>query len=233
MLLSKKLAKEKAKKISLTSATNPKNINKFGDRINSSYEESKDTTHYSVVDKDGNGVSVTYTLGYSFGSGVTIPGTGMLTNNQMNNFAHNYGLIDSYFRSSSPANKLAPSKRPMSTMTPVLVFDSKGKLELITGSPGGSQIPGVVFQVLVNYIDFDLDFGEASMLPRIHQDSQSTKLNYEKHMSSDTQRILESYGHNLELSDTMGSTQSIAIIDGVRFGYADLRRPNASVSVQK
>jgi len=233
MLLSKKLAKEKAKKISLTSATNPKTINKYGDRINSSYEESKDTTHYSVVDKDGNGVSVTYTLGYSFGSGVTIPGTGMLTNNQMNNFAHSYGLIDSYFRSSSPANKLEPSKRPMSTMTPVMVFDSKGKLELITGSPGGSQIPGVVFQVLVNYIDFDLDIGEASMLPRIHQDSQSTKLYYEKHMSSDTQRILESYGHNLELSDTMGSTQSIAIIDDVRFGYADLRRPNASVSVQK
>ena len=233
MLLSKKLAKEKAKKISLTSATNPKTINKNGDRINSTYEESKDTTHYSVMDKDGNGVSVTYTLGYSFGSGVTIPGTGMLTNNQMNNFAHSYGLIDSYFRSSSPANKLEPSKRPMSTMTPVMVFDSEGSLELITGSPGGSQIPGVVFQVLVNYIDFDLDIGEASMLPRIHQDSQSTKLNYEKTMSSDTQRILESYGHNLELSDTMGSTQSIAIIDGVRFGYADLRRPNASVSVQK
>ena len=233
MLLSKKLAKEKAKKISLTSATNPKTINKNGDRINSTYEESKDTTHYSVVDKDGNGVSVTYTLGYSFGSGVTIPGTGMLTNNQMNNFAHSYGLIDSYFRSSSPANKLEPSKRPMSTMTPVMVFDREGRLELITGSPGGSQIPGVVFQVLVNYIDFDLDIGEASMLPRIHQDSQSTELNFEKHMSRDTQRILESYGHNLELSDTMGSTQSIAIIDGVRFGYADLRRPNARVSVQK
>ena len=233
MLLSKKLAKEKAKKISLTSATNPKTINKNGDRINSTYEESKDTTHYSVMDKDGNGVSVTYTLGYSFGSGVTIPGTGMLTNNQMNNFAHSYGLIDSYFRSSSPANKLEPSKRPMSTMTPVMGFDSEGSLELITGSPGGSQIPGVVFQVLVNYIDFDLDIGEASMLPRIHQDSQSTELNYEKHMSSDTQRILESYGHNLELSDTMGSTQSIAISDGVRFGYADLRRPNASVSIQK
>jgi len=233
MLLSKKLAREKAKKISLTSATNPKTINKNGDRINSTYEESKDTTHYSVMDKDGNGVSVTYTLGYSFGSGVTIPGTGMLTNNQMNNFAHSYGLIDSYFRSSSPANKLEPSKRPMSTMTPVMVFDSEGSLELITGSPGGSQIPGVVFQVLVNYIDFNLDIGEASMLPRIHQDSQSTELNYEKHMSSDTQRILESYGHNLELSDTMGSTQSIAISDGVRFGYADLRRPNASVSIQK
>ena len=233
ILLSKKLAKEKAKKISLTSATNPKTINKNGDRINSTYEESKDTTHYSVMDKDGNGVSVTYTLGYSFGSGVTIPGTGMLTNNQMNNFAHSYGLIDSYFRSSSPANKLEPSKRPMSTMTPVMVFDSEGSLELITGSPGGSQIPGVVFQVLVNYIDFDLDIGEASMLPRIHQDSQSTELNFEKHMSRDTQRILESYGHNLELSDTMGSTQSIAIIDGVRFGYADLRRPNARVSVQK
>ena len=125
------------------------------------------------------------------------------------------GLGDVYKR--QPGNKLEPGKRPMSTMTPVMVFDSNGKLELITGSPGGSQIPGVVYQVLVNYIDFNLDIGEASMLPRIHQDSQSTKLNYEKHMSSDTQRILESYGHDLELSDTMGSTQSIAIIDGVRF----------------
>ncbi len=233
MLLSKDLACDKAKKINFKKASTPKQTAKTGNDINDSYRESKDTTHYSIVDEDGNAVSVTYTLGYSFGSGVTIPGTGILTNNQMNNFAHNYGITDSYFRSSSPANKLEPLKRPMSTMTPVMVFDAKGNLELITGSPGGSQIPGVILQVLINNIEFGLDVGAASMVPRIHQDSQSLSLEYEKFLSEDTLRILESYGHRLELSDTMGSTQSIEIIDGVRYGYADLRRPNAKVSVQQ
>ena len=232
MLLSKKLACKKAKEINLKEASSPKKTARTGNKINDSYKESKDTTHYSIVDKDGNAVSVTYTLGYSFGSGVTIPGTGILTNNQMNNFAHNYEITDSYFRSSSPANKLEPLKRPMSTMTPVMVFN-KGKLELITGSPGGSQIPGVILQVLINNIEFNLDIGAASMMPRIHQDSQSLSLEYEKFISEDTLRILESFGHKLELSDTMGSTQSIEIIDGIRYGYADLRRPNAKVSVQQ
>lgn len=123
MLLSKKLACKKAKEINLTEASSPKKTARTGNKINDSYKESKDTTHYSIVDKEGNAVSVTYTLGYSFGSGVTIPGTGILTNNQMNNFAHNYEITDSYYRSSSPANKLEPLKRPMSTMTPVMVFD--------------------------------------------------------------------------------------------------------------
>ena len=232
MLLSKKLACKKAKEINLTEVLSPKKTARTGNKINDSYKESKDTTHYSIVDKEGNAVSVTYTLGYSFGSGVTIPGTGILTNNQMNNFAHNYEITDSYYRSSSPANKLEPLKRPMSTMTPVMVFD-KGKLELITGSPGGSQIPGVILQVLINNIEFNLDIGAASMVPRIHQDSQSLSLEYEKFISEDTLRILESFGHKLELSDTMGSTQSIEIIDGIRYGYADLRRPNAKVSVQQ
>ena len=151
----------------------------------------------------------------------------------MNNFAHSYGVKDSYFRSSSPANKLDPSKRPMSTMSPVMVFDSKGNLELITGSPGGSQIPGVILQVLINTIEFKLDIGAATMVPRIHQDSHSLSMEYEKFLSEDTLRILRSYGHNLKISDTMGSTQSIEIKDGVKYGYADLRRPDAKVSIQK
>lgn len=233
MLLSKKLACEKAREINFKKSSTPKQTVKTGNKINDSYKESKDTTHYSIVDKEGNAVSVSYTLGYSFGSGVTIPGTGILTNNQMNNFAHNYGITDSYFRSSSPANKLEPLKRPMSTMAPVMVFDAAGDLKLITGSPGGSQIPGVILQVLINNLEFNLDIGAATMVPRIHQDSQSLNLEYEKFLSEDTLRILESYGHKLELSDTMGSTQSIEIIDSVRYGYADLRRPNAKVSVQQ
>ena len=233
MLLSKDLACDKAKRINLTEASTPKKTARTGDAINDSYKESKDTTHYSIVDKEGNAVAVTYTLGYSFGSGVTIPGTGILTNNQMNNFAHSYGLKDSYFRSSSPANKLDPLKRPMSTMSPVMVFDSNGNLELITGSPGGSQIPGVILQVLVNSIEFKLDIGAATMVPRIHQDSQSLSMEYEKFLSEDTLRILRSYGHNLKISDTMGSTQSIEIKDGIKYGYADLRRPDAKVSIQQ
>tara|TARA_B100000524_G_scaffold91187_1_gene42847 strand:- start:710 stop:2404 length:1695 start_codon:yes stop_codon:yes gene_type:complete len=233
MLLSKDLACDKAKRINLKEASSPKKTARTGDEINNSYKESKDTTHYSIVDKDGNAVAVTYTLGYSFGSGVTIPGTGILTNNQMNNFAHSYGVKDSYFRSSSPANKLDPLKRPMSTMSPVMVFDSKGNLELITGSPGGSQIPGVILQVLINNIEFNLDIGAATMVPRIHQDSQSLSMEYEKFLSEDTLRILRSYGHKLKISDTMGSTQSIEIKDGVKYGYADLRRPDAKVSIQK
>ena len=233
MLLSKDLACDKAKRINLKEASSPKKTARTGDEINNSYKESKDTTHYSIVDKDGNAVAVTYTLGYSFGSGVTIPGTGILTNNQMNNFAHSYGVKDSYYRSSSPANKLDPLKRPMSTMSPVMVFDSKGNLELITGSPGGSQIPGVILQVLINNIEFNLDIGAATMVPRIHQDSQSLSMEYEKFLSEDTLRILRSYGHKLKISDTMGSTQSIEIKDGVKYGYADLRRPDAKVSIQK
>ena len=233
MLLSKDLACDKAKRINLKEVSSPKKTARTGDEINNSYKESKDTTHYSIVDKDGNAVAVTYTLGYSFGSGVTIPGTGILTNNQMNNFAHSYGIKDSYFRSSSPANKLDPLKRPMSTMSPVMVFDSKGNLELITGSPGGSQIPGVILQVLINNIEFNLDIGAATMVPRIHQDSQSLSMEYEKFLSEDTLRILRSYGHKLKISDTMGSTQSIEIKDGVKYGYADLRRPDAKVSIQK
>ena len=232
MLLSKDTAREKAKKIKLREKLSPKLIDRIGSDINEKYQESKDTTHYSIMDKFGNAIAVTYTLGYSFGSGVTIPGTGILTNNQMNNFAHSYGLIDSYYRSSSPANKLEPLKRPMSTMSPVMVFNNKYELELITGSPGGSQIPGSILQVLINNIDFGLDIGEATMSPRIHQDSQSLTLYYEKTMSQDSLKILESYGHNLELSDTMGSTQSINIKDGVKYGFSDLRRPNAKVSVQ-
>ena len=85
--------------------------------------ESKDTTHYSIIDSDGNAVSNTYTLGYSFGSGVTIPGTGILMNNQMNNFAYRYGDKNIKGRAASPGNRFELGKRPMSTMAPVMVFN--------------------------------------------------------------------------------------------------------------
>ena len=196
-------------------------------------EESKDTTHYSIVDEDGNAVSNTYTLGYSFGSGVTIPGTGVLMNNHMNNFAYRYGDKSIRGRTASPANKFDSGKRPMSTMPPVMIFNKDGELQLITGSPGGAKIPAAVLRVITGVIDFELGIGEATMLPRIHKDWPYEDFDYESTASSDVISILrEKLGHRTKPDNTMGSTQSIHIKDGFNHGYADLRRPNAGVAIQ-
>ena len=226
-IISKKRANTLAKEINLTSVTPPGDLNP-----DSLFYEGENTTHYSIVDKDGNAVSNTYTLGYSFGSGVTIPGTGILMDNQMNNFAYQYGEEGIIDRSASEGNKFEPGKRPMSTMTPVIVFDENNALKLISGSPGGALIPAAVLRVITGIIDFDLNLGEATMLPRIHKDWPYESLRIEKGISSDTKKVLESFGHELEESKTMGSTQSILISSQGIEGYADLRRPNAGVAIQ-
>ena len=226
-IISKKRASTLAKEINLASVTPPGDLNP-----DSLFYEGENTTHYSIVDKDGNAVSNTYTLGYSFGSGVTIPGTGILMDNQMNNFAYRYGEEGVIDRSASEGNKFEPGKRPMSTMTPVIVFDENNALKLISGSPGGALIPAAVLRVITGIIDFDLNLGEATMLPRIHKDWPYESLRIEKGISSDTQKVLESFGHELEESKTMGSTQSILISSQGIEGYADLRRPNAGVAIQ-
>ena len=226
-IISKGRAKTLAKEINLGSVTPPGDLNP-----DSLFYEGENTTHYSIVDKDGNAVSNTYTLGYSFGSGVTIPGTGILMDNQMNNFAYQYGEEGIIDRSASEGNRFEPGKRPMSTMTPVIVFDENNALKLISGSPGGALIPAAVLRVISGIIDFDLNLGEATMLPRIHKDWPYESLRIEKGISSDTKKILESFGHELEESKTMGSTQSILISSQGIEGYADLRRPNAGVAIQ-
>ena len=226
-IISKKRASTLAKEINLASVTPPGDLNP-----DSLFYEGENTTHYSIVDKDGNAVSNTYTLGYSFGSGVTIPGTGILMDNQMNNFAYRYGEEGIIDRSASEGNKFEPGKRPMSTMTPVIVFDQNNALKLISGSPGGALIPAAVLRVITGIIDFDLNLGEATMLPRIHKDWPYESLRIEKGISSDTKKVLESFGHELEESKTMGSTQSILISSQGIEGYADLRRPNAGVAIQ-
>ena len=195
-------------------------------------KESKDTTHFSIIDKDGNAVSNTYTLGLSFGSGVTIPGTGILMNSQMNNFAYRFGDKNVIGRGASPGNKFEPGKKPMSTMAPTIIFDEDDKLFLVTGSPGGSDIPAAILRVITGVIDFNLDIGEATMLPRIHKDWPYKGLEHERAVSRDIVRRLKSMGHKTEYEMTIGSTQSIHIVDGVVSGFADLRRPNAGVSVQ-
>ena len=227
LLLSKQRGKEHANTISLNKKTNPEILKPDWLSL-----EGENTTHFSIIDKDGNAVSNTYTLGYSFGSGVTIPGTGILMNNQMNNFAYQVGNPDLVSRSVSPGNAFVPGKRPMSTMAPTMVFDENDRLALITGSPGGSLIPAAVLRIILGVIDNDLTIGDASMLPRIHRDWPNDTLRLEKGFSSDTKLNLENLGYNLEENKTMGSTQSILIHDGINYGYADLRRPNAGVAKQ-
>ena len=226
-LLSKERTKELAETINVKKASKSTVVKKL-DYV----KESRDTTHFSIIDGEGNAVSNTYTLGYSFGSGVTIPGTGILMNNQMNNFAYRYGDKNEKGRSASTGNKFEPGKKPMSTMAPTMVFNKENKLMLVTGSPGGTHIPAAVLRVITGVIDFDLNIGDATMSPRVHKDWPNTGIMYERTLSSDTVRGLKIIGHKVTPEHTMGSTQSIHIINGINYGYADLRRPNAAVAIQ-
>ena len=226
-LLSKNRIAELFKTIDSNKSSSVDQIKAFKPRI-----EGKDTTHFSIIDKDGNAVSNTYTLGLSFGSGITIPDTGILMNSQMNNFAYRYGEKNVLGRVASPGNRFEPGKKPMSTMSPTIIFDKDDDLFLITGSPGGSDIPAAILRVITGVIDFELDIGEATMLPRIHKDWPYTGLEHERALSRDTIRRLKSMGHKTEYETTIGSTQSIHVVEGINNGFADLRRPNAGVAVQ-
>ena len=189
------------------------------------YDESPDTTHFSIIDSKGNAVSNTYTLGSSFGSGVTIEKGGFLMNNQMRNFSHFYGREDAKF-GTSEANKLEPGKRMISTQTPTLVFKPDGQLLMILGSPGGGRIPNIITQVISNVIDHDMSFSEAVMAPRINQRLEG-KLQLETGFSPDTIQLLKQRGHEPEVSTTMGSVQAIFLENETIYGVADTRRPGA------
>ena len=228
-LLSKERTIELAKSIDIKKATKSTVVKPL-----ELTKESRDTTHYSIIDSEGNAVSNTYTLGYSFGSGVTIPGTGILMNNQMNNFAYRYGDKKERGRGASTGNRFEPGKNPMSTMAPTMIFNEEGKLMLITGSPGGSLIPAAILRVITGVIDFNLDIGQATMLPRVHKAWPTTGIKYEKTLNSHVVRIInKKIGHKMTPEHTMGGTQSIHIINNLNHGYADLRRPGASVATQE
>ena len=189
------------------------------------YDESPDTTHFSIIDSKGNAVSNTYTLGSSFGSGVTIRKGGFLMNNQMRNFSHFYGQANAEF-GTSEANRLEPGKRMISTQTPTLVFKPTGELMMILGSPGGGRIPNIITQVISNVIDHEMSFTEAVMAPRINQRLEG-RLQLETGFSPDTINLLKLRGHEPETSTTMGSVQAIFLEQENIFGVADTRRPGA------
>ena len=192
----------------------------------SKIDESPDTTHFSVIDSIGNAVSTTYTLGSSFGSGVTVEKGGFLLNNQMRNFSHFYGKSNDLSLGTSEANKLEPGKRMISTQAPTLVFNPQGKLFMVLGSPGGGRIPNIIAQVISNVIDHNMSFASAVMAPRINQ-RLAGNLELENGFSPDTIKLLKEKGHNVKRSMTMGSVQAIFIKDQVIYGVADTRRPGA------
>ena len=226
MPIKKLLSKEylKSRSQSITNLRTEDGVIYAGDL--SKIDESPDTTHFSVIDSQGNAVSNTYTLGSSFGSGVTIEKGGFLMNNQMRNFSHFYGKSDSLSLGTSEANKLEPGKRMISTQTPTLVFNPQGELFMVLGSPGGGRIPNIIAQVISNVIDHKMSFASAVMAPRINQRLEGN-LELENGFSPDTISLLEKKGHNVKSSLTMGSVQAIFIKDKVIYGVADTRRPGA------
>lgn len=219
--ISKAYAQSRAKQINVKKAKSAKKLGS-GDPLKF---ESPSTTHYSIADADGNIVSTTYTLGADFGSGVMIAGTGILLNNQMNNFSHEAAAKALRDGLPPPPNAMAPGKRMLSTMMPTMVLKD-GKPWLVTGTPGGSTIIDTVMQVIVNVVDFNLNVEEATHQPRIFQDA-SDNLRVEPNFNPDTVRLLKKMGHPITSDETMGSAQSIMINNGYFLGAADPRRPGA------
>ncbi|MET1415908.1 gamma-glutamyltransferase [Roseibium sp. HPY-6] len=188
--------------------------------------ESNETTHYSVVDKDGNAVSNTYTLNFSYGSGLTADGTGVLLNNELDDFSAKPGVPNAYGLIGGTANAVEGGKRPLSSMSPTLVFKD-GQFHLATGSPGGSRIITTTLQIILNVVDHQMNIAEATVAPRIHNQWLPDEIRIEEGISPDTVRLLEDRGHEVVVKNAMGSTQSIMSIDGVLAGFSDPRRQGA------
>ena len=191
--------------------------------------ESEQTTHYSVVDRDGNAVAVTYTLNFGYGSGIVAAGTGILLNNEMDDFAAKPGVPNAYGLIGGDANAVGPGKRPLSSMTPTLVFRN-GQLLLVTGSPGGSRIITTVLQILLNVIDHGMNIAEATVAPRVHHQWLPDELRVEEGLSPDTVRLLEAWGHKVVVKDTMGDTQSIVRTPEGLHGFPDTRWAGGSAA---
>ncbi len=185
--------------------------------------ESDQTTHFSIVDKDGNAVANTYTLNFSYGLGLVAEGTGILLNNELDDFAAKPGAPNAYGLVGGSANAPGPRKRPLSSMAPTMMFRN-GELELVTGSPGGSRIITIVTEIILDVIDFGMNIAEATEEVRIHHQWLPDELQVERGLTPDTIRLLETLGHKVAMHDAWGSAQSISRENGVLMGAADTRQ---------
>ena len=190
--------------------------------------ESDQTTHFSVVDKEGNAIANTYTLNFSYGTGLVAEGTGILLNNEMDDFSAKPGVPNGYGLFGGEANAVEANKRPLSSMSPTLVFKDS-KPYIVTGSPGGSRIITTVTQIISNVIDHDMNIAEATHAPRIHDQWLPDEIRVEKALNIDTVKKLESMGHTVSPKSAMGSTQSIMITPKGVYGSSDPRIVDAAV----
>jgi gamma-glutamyltranspeptidase/glutathione hydrolase len=185
--------------------------------------ESDQTTHYSVVDSLGNAVAVTTTLNFSYGNGMVAAGTGVLLNNEMDDFAAKAGASNAFGLVGGAHNLPAPGKRPLSSMTPTIVLKD-GKPEIVTGSPGGPRIITTVLETIVNILDFEMNAAEAMIQPRFHHQWSPDELRIEGGFSPDTLALLRAKGHSLRRLETMGSVATIVSRDGLLTGASDTRQ---------
>ena len=192
--------------------------------------EPENTTHYSVVDSEGNAVSVTTTLNDSFGSRATAEGLGFLLNDEMDDFASKQGVPNNYGLIQGPANAIGPNKRPLSAMTPTIVLKD-GKLFLVLGSPGGPTIITTVANILMGVVDFGLDIQEAVNAPRFHHQWLPDGILVEDRLSPDTMNLLRSKGHKLDVEHFWGDGECIMVDPktGERLGASDGRNNGKAV----
>ena len=187
--------------------------------------ESPQTTHFSVWDAKGNVVSNTYTLNFSYGSGIAVAGAGFLLNNEMDDFSAQPGVPNAYGLVGGSANAIEARKRPLSSMTPTILFKD-GKPILATGSPGGPVIITAVLQIVLNVVDFGMNVADAAAQPRIHHQWQPDQVFYETGLSPDTLTLLSGMGHTLVRSPrVLGRTQTIGSDGTLLYGANDTRWP--------
>jgi len=189
--------------------------------------ESEETTHFTVVDAEGNAVANTYTLNNSYGSAVVAKGTGLLMNDEMDDFAAKPGTANLYGLIQGERNAVAPRKRPLSAMTPTFVLRKDGSLWFTVGSPGGPTIINTALCVITNVIDYGMNIQQAIDAPRIHHQWLPDELVYEPYgLSGDTQNALTNRRHKLAKPRYLGDAEAIMIEEktGVRLGATDPRR---------
>ena len=188
--------------------------------------EGQNTTHFSVIDRDGNAVSNTYTLNFYYGLGLVAPGTGVLLNNELDDFTAKPGASNAYGLVGFAANLPGPNKRPLSSMTPTIVLKD-GKPYLITGSPGGSRIITAVLQVIANVIDFHMPIDRAVSAPRLHNQWQPDETYAEPGFAADVLEALKRRGHNIVATEPHTAANSIAVTPQGYVGAADARTQGA------